>query len=118
MHITYSGSALLQMLTNLVGATAPFNGAKLMLVEGPSPVLPTTDFSELIPAGYDGYADSAAVAWLTPHLDPTGDAVVRDMFYDGHPRAEPGAIVCRVAPSFIRFGNFEILVILFTCKCV
>jgi uncharacterized protein YdiU (UPF0061 family) len=31
------------------------------------------------------------------------------MFYDGHPRAEPGAIVCRVAPSFVRFGNFEIL---------
>ena len=31
------------------------------------------------------------------------------MFYDGHPRAEPGAIVCRVAPSFLRFGNFELL---------
>jgi uncharacterized protein YdiU (UPF0061 family) len=30
------------------------------------------------------------------------------MFYDGHPRAEPGAIVCRVAPSFIRLGNFEL----------
>ena len=30
------------------------------------------------------------------------------MFYDGHPRSEPGAIVCRVAPSFIRFGNFEL----------
>ncbi len=39
----------------------------------------------------------------------TGESVVRDMFYDGHPRAEPGAIVCRVAPSFTRFGNFEIL---------
>ena len=39
----------------------------------------------------------------------TGENVVRDMFYDGHPRAEPGAIVCRVAPSFTRFGNFEIL---------
>ena len=39
----------------------------------------------------------------------TGDEVTRDMFYDGHPRAEPGAIVCRVAQSFTRFGNFEIL---------
>jgi uncharacterized protein YdiU (UPF0061 family) len=39
----------------------------------------------------------------------TGDTVLRDMFYDGNPRHEPGAIVCRVAPSFIRFGNFEIL---------
>jgi uncharacterized protein YdiU (UPF0061 family) len=38
----------------------------------------------------------------------TGEAVVRDMFYDGHPRAEPGAVVCRVAPSFIRFGHFEL----------
>ena len=39
----------------------------------------------------------------------TGEAVIRDMFYDGNPEAEPGAVVCRVAPSFIRFGNFEIL---------
>jgi len=38
----------------------------------------------------------------------TGDAVLRDMFYDGHAQHEPGAIVCRVAPSFIRFGNFEL----------
>jgi uncharacterized protein YdiU (UPF0061 family) len=41
-------------------------------------------------------------------LVATGNTVVRDMFYDGHPRAEPGAIVCRVAPSFIRFGTFEL----------
>ena len=41
-------------------------------------------------------------------LVATGEQVVRDMFYDGHPEAEPGAIVCRVAPSFIRFGNFEL----------
>ncbi|MFM2005162.1 MAG: hypothetical protein RLZZ09_817, partial [Pseudomonadota bacterium] len=39
----------------------------------------------------------------------TGREVVRDMFYDGHPRLEPGAVVCRVAPSFTRFGHFEIL---------
>ena len=41
-------------------------------------------------------------------LVATGEQVVRDMFYDGHAKAEPGAIVCRVAPSFIRFGNFEL----------
>ena len=39
----------------------------------------------------------------------TGERVVRDMFYDGNSQAEPGAIVCRVAPTFVRFGNFEIL---------
>ncbi len=38
----------------------------------------------------------------------TGDKVVRDILYDGNPRPEPGAVVCRVAPSFIRFGNFQI----------
>ena len=38
----------------------------------------------------------------------TGEEVIRDMFYDGHPAPEPGAIVCRVAPTFVRFGNFQI----------
>ena len=41
-------------------------------------------------------------------LVATGEPVMRDMFYDGHPEAEPGAVVCRVAPSFVRFGNFQI----------
>jgi uncharacterized protein YdiU (UPF0061 family) len=40
-------------------------------------------------------------------LVDTGQSVVRDMFYDGNPAPERGAIVCRVAPSFLRFGNFE-----------
>ena len=39
----------------------------------------------------------------------TGEPVIRDMFYNGNPKAEPGAVVCRVAPSFTRFGNFQIL---------
>jgi serine/tyrosine/threonine adenylyltransferase len=41
----------------------------------------------------------------------TGEPVLRDMFYDGHPADEPGAVVCRVAPSFVRFGNFQILTV-------
>ena len=41
-------------------------------------------------------------------LATTGDQVLRDMFYDGRAAHEPGAVVCRVAPSFIRFGSFEI----------
>jgi uncharacterized protein YdiU (UPF0061 family) len=31
------------------------------------------------------------------------------VLYNGNPAYEKGAIVCRVAPSFIRFGSFEIL---------
>lgn len=41
-------------------------------------------------------------------LVATGDGVMRDMFYDGNVQEEPGAIVARVAPSFVRFGNFQI----------
>lgn len=41
-------------------------------------------------------------------LVTTGEDVVRDMFYDGRPQKEPGAIVCRVAPSFLRFGSYQI----------
>jgi len=38
----------------------------------------------------------------------TGDEVMRDMMYDGNAAYEKGAVVCRIAPSFIRFGNFQI----------
>ncbi|MFK7811713.1 MAG: YdiU family protein [Maribacter sp.] len=39
----------------------------------------------------------------------SGDMVLRDVLYDGNPEYEKGAIVCRAAPSFLRFGNYEIL---------
>ena len=38
----------------------------------------------------------------------TNDSVMRDMLYDGNPAREPGAIVCRVAPTFLRFGSIEL----------
>ena len=38
----------------------------------------------------------------------SGDSVMRDMMYDGNPEYEKGAIFCRVAPTFLRFGNFQI----------
>ncbi|KAK7343226.1 hypothetical protein VNO77_11812 [Canavalia gladiata] len=41
-------------------------------------------------------------------LVTTGKLVTRDMFYDGNPKEEPGAIVCRVAQSFLRFGSYQI----------
>lgn len=40
-------------------------------------------------------------------LVTTGESVIRDMFYDGNAAPEPGAITSRVAPSFIRFGHFQ-----------
>src|SRR6185369_7248773 len=41
-------------------------------------------------------------------LVTTGEAVNRDLLYDGHAADEPGAVVCRVAPTFLRFGSYEI----------
>jgi uncharacterized protein YdiU (UPF0061 family) len=41
-------------------------------------------------------------------LVSTGEMILRDMMYDGNQAHEPGAVVCRVAPSFIRFGSFQI----------
>ena len=42
-------------------------------------------------------------------LVKTGENVVRDMFYNGNPEYENGAVVVRTAESFIRFGHFELL---------
>ena len=41
-------------------------------------------------------------------LVTTGEQVMRDMLYNGNKQLEPGAVVCRVAPSFIRLGSFQI----------
>ncbi len=30
------------------------------------------------------------------------------MFYNGNGKLEPGAVVCRVAPSLVRFGTFQL----------
>ena len=38
----------------------------------------------------------------------TGDDVLRDVLYNGNAAYEKGAVVCRIAPSFLRFGNYEI----------
>ncbi|MAD96469.1 MAG: hypothetical protein CMB99_03990 [Flavobacteriaceae bacterium] len=44
-------------------------------------------------------------------LSLTGDDVLRDMLYDGNSAYEKGAIVARVSPSFLRFGNYELFAV-------
>lgn len=39
----------------------------------------------------------------------SGNEVLRDVMYNGNAAYEKGAIVCRVAPSFIRFGSLKFL---------
>jgi len=82
---------------------------------GPTPYSRTADGLAVLRSSIREFLCSEAMF----HLDipttralsiiTTGELVERDMFYDGHPKNEPGAVVCRVAPSFLRFGNFEIL---------
>jgi len=38
----------------------------------------------------------------------SGDKVLRDVMYDGNSAFEKGAVVCRMAESFLRFGNYQI----------
>src|SRR5687768_5601995 len=81
---------------------------------GRTPYSRTADGRAVLRSSVREFMCSEAMHWLgvpttrALSLVGTGEAVVRDMFYDGHPAPEPGAIVCRVAPSFLRFGHFEL----------
>src|SRR5438046_2143471 len=81
---------------------------------GRTPYARTADGRAVLRSSLREFACSAAMHFLgvptTRALSPvaTGEAVIRDLFSDGNPEPEPGAVVCRVAPSFLRFGNFQI----------
>jgi uncharacterized protein YdiU (UPF0061 family) len=81
---------------------------------GPTPYSRTADGLAVLRSSVREFLCSEAMHHLgvpttrALSLTLTGEEVERDMFYDGHPRLEPGAVVCRVAPSFTRFGSFQI----------
>ncbi|MDZ4661377.1 MAG: YdiU family protein [Pseudomonadota bacterium] len=81
---------------------------------GPTPYSRNSDGRAVLRSSVREFLCSEAMYYLggpttrALSLVSTGERVTRDMFYDGNPREEPGAIVCRMAPSFVRFGNFEI----------
>jgi serine/tyrosine/threonine adenylyltransferase len=81
---------------------------------GPTPYSRTADGRAVLRSSIREFLCSEAMHHLgvpttrALSLIANGEDVVRDMFYDGHPKPEPGAIVCRVAPSFLRFGHFEL----------
>ena len=81
---------------------------------GPTPYSRTADGLAVLRSSIREFLCSEAMFHLgvpttrALSLVGTGELVERDMFYDGNPRHEPGAVVCRVAPSFTRFGNFQI----------
>lgn len=81
---------------------------------GPTPYSRTADGLAVLRSSLREFLCSEAMYHLgvpttrALSLVSTGEKVRRDMFYDGNPEWEPGAVVCRVAPTFTRFGNFEI----------
>lgn len=81
---------------------------------GPTPYSRTADGRAVLRSSVREFLCSEAVHHLgipttrALSLVVTGDQVVRDVLYDGNPAPEPGAVVCRVAPSFTRFGTFEL----------
>ena len=81
---------------------------------GPTPYSRTADGRAVLRSSIREFLCSEAMHHLgvpttrALSLVLTGDSVLRDMFYDGNAAYEPGAIVCRVAPSFVRFGNFQV----------
>jgi uncharacterized protein YdiU (UPF0061 family) len=81
---------------------------------GPTPYSRTADGRAVLRSSIREFLCSEAMHHLgvpttrALSLVATGDLVVRDMLYDGNARPEPGAVVCRVAPSFTRFGNFQL----------
>ncbi len=81
---------------------------------GPTPYSRAGDGYAVLRSSIREYLMSEAMAHLgvpttrALSLALSGEFPMRDRYYNGNTKAEPGAIVCRVAPNFIRFGSFEI----------
>ena len=81
---------------------------------GATPYSRSADGLAVLRSSLREYACSEAMHYLgvpttrVLSLMTTGEDVLRDMLYDGNAQHEPGAIVCRTAPSFLRFGNYQI----------
>ena len=81
---------------------------------GPTPYSRTADGLAVLRSSIREFLCSEAMNHLGApttralSLALTGEQVIRDILYNGNPKPEPGAIVCRVAPSFLRFGNFQL----------
>ncbi len=80
---------------------------------GPTPYSRNADGFAVLRSSIREYICAEAMHYLgvpttrSLSLMLSGDPVLRDVLYNGNPAYEKGAIVARVAPSFIRFGSFE-----------
>ena len=81
---------------------------------GPTPYSRTADGFAVLRSSIREYLCSEAMYYLgipttrALALSLSGESVIRDVLYNGNPKQEKGAVVARVAETFIRFGSFEI----------
>ncbi|TRY85223.1 hypothetical protein DNTS_009266 [Danionella cerebrum] len=81
---------------------------------GPTPFSRQADGRKVLRSSIREFLCSEAVFALGVPTTRAGAVVtsdtriMRDIFYDGNPRMERCSVVLRIAPSFIRFGSFEI----------
>lgn len=81
---------------------------------GETPYSRTADGLAVLRSSVREYLCSEAMFYLgvpttrALSLSLSGDKVLRDIMYDGNPAYEKGAIVCRAAESFLRFGSYQI----------
>ena len=99
---------LFEMLHNNQRWTLQLKGA------GETPYSRTADGFAVLRSSIREHLCSEAMHYLgvpttrSLSLVTTGDKVLRDVLYNGNAAYEDGAVVCRVAPTFIRFGNFQL----------
>ncbi len=101
---------------NLTQVNTLNHGSQVLQLKGagPTPYSRTADGLAVLRSSVREFLCSEAMFHLgipttrALSLSLTGDQVVRDMFYDGNAKAELGAVVCRVSPSFMRFGSIEL----------
>ncbi|SFT74456.1 Uncharacterized conserved protein YdiU, UPF0061 family [Lishizhenia tianjinensis] len=101
---------------NIAEIETPLGGKTLQLKgAGPTPYSRSADGLAVLRSSIREYLCSEAMYHLgvpttrALSLSLSGNQVMRDVLYNGNPALEPGAIVCRVSSSFVRFGSFEIL---------
>ncbi len=81
---------------------------------GPTPYSRTADGLAVLRSSVREYLCSEAMFHLgvpttrALSLINTGEEVMRDILYNGNAAYEPGTVVCRLSPSFVRFGSFQI----------
>ncbi len=81
---------------------------------GPTPYSRTADGLAVLRSSVREYICSEAMHYLgvpttrALSLINTGEQVMRDIMYNGNAAYEPGTVVCRLSPSFVRFGSFQI----------